>query len=142
MLTLLLTLAGCVIYSTPADSGFEDGFHQGRAPGGTSAGCELRVESDGDIKREGSVAALDFYATVEGQDCDYGATHDIEMEEWDDGEGLSNPSESGQDTVRTGEPRRYTLTCIVIDEAVSGECGCTLRLEGTDQEHSLSMVLD
>lgn len=140
MLALLLTLTGCVIYPSadPFDSGFA--APDGRMPG--SGACELRVESDGDIKHDGSTAALDFYATVEGPDCDYGATHDIEMQEWDDGGGLSNPSPDGHDTVRTGEPRRYTLTCVIEDMEASGECGCTLKLGGTDEEKSLSMVLD
>ncbi len=64
------------------------------------------------------------------------------MDEWDDGGGITNPSADSSDSVRTGVPKRFTLACEIEDYDQAGECGCTLRLNGTDEEASVSLVID
>ncbi len=135
MLALAFSLIGCVQYAD-----FDTGL-VAHDPG--SEGCEVIIESEGDIKEDGATAAVEFYARVGGEQCNPGGTHVVDMEEWDSGGGLSNPSEDSKDVVRTGEVHRYTLACRIEDESVAGECGCTLSVQGSEEEGtSVSLVID
>ena len=130
---LLMFVAGCVQYHD---------FDTGSAFASSSSDdCEIIIESEGDIKEDGATAAVDFYARVGGEDCNPGGVHEVEMDEWDDGGGMTNPSEDSTDVVRTGEIKRYTLACRIDDDTQPGECGCTLRLPGGD-ETTVSLVID
>jgi hypothetical protein len=134
MLVLILSLIGCVQY---------DAFDTGGVVDQGSDGCEVILESEGDIKEDGATAAVDFYARVGGEDCNPGGTHVIEMDEWDSGGGISNPNPDSKSVVRTGEIRRYTLACRIDDDTQAGECGCTLAVQGSqDEGTSVSLVID
>ena len=130
---LLMFVAGCVQYHD-VDTGSVFATHD-------SEGCEILIESEGDIKEDGATAAVDFYARVGGEDCNPGGVHEVEMDEWDDGGSMSNLSDDSTDVVRTGEIKRYTLACHINDASLPGECGCTLRLPGAG-ETTVSLVID
>lgn len=136
-MTLLLALLGC-IYTT-----CEEGQFTWADSGGWStdpSGCELEVQQEGEVSEEDGSASVEFSVRIEGEGCDPGGVHEIGMEEYDDGGGLSNEGGSSWDAVRTGEERRYTLSCEISDDAVEGECGCEVSAVG--QTKTIKIVLE
>ena len=93
-MTLLFALIGCVYYTCEnrdfgnRDSGWEC-FDDGD-------GCALDVQQEGEVEEQDGQVSVEFSVRIEGDDCDPGGVHEVEMSEYDDGGGLSN---SGDDAM-------------------------------------------
>ena len=137
-MTLLFAIIGCVYYTCEnpdfedRDSGWEF-FDDGD-------GCALDVQQESEVEEQDGQVSVEFSVRIEGDDCDPGGVHEVEMREYDDGGGLSNSGDDAWDAVRTGEEKRYTLSCEIRDEGAPGECGCVVAAAG--QETTITIVVE
>ena len=137
-MTLFFALIGCVYY-TCETSEFED-WDSGGELFDDGEGCALEVQQEGDVHHDDGQVSVEFSVRIEGEDCDPGGVHEVEMSEYDDGGGLSNSGDDAWDAVRTGEEKRYTLSCEVTEEGAAGECGCVVDAAG--QETTIKIVVE
>ena len=137
-MTLLLALLGCGVYTCDLEA--EPWFTADSGQFFDDEGCELDVQAEGDVIAEDGSASVEFSVRIEGDGCDPGGVHEVGMEEYDDGGGLTNGGEDSWDVVRTGEERRYTLSCEVSDDGQPGECGCVVNAVGESQ--TIKIVLE
>lgn len=137
-MTLFLALTGCIYYACEEPGDWEE--DSGWELFDDGDGCELKVQQEGDVHTDDGEATVEFSVRIEGDDCDPGGLHEVEMEEYDDGGSLTNAGSDSWDAIRTGEEKRYTLGCEVTDDGSAGECGCVVSAAG--DEKTIKIVLE